>query len=255
MTAADEPAPFRVAVAPGVTPGKWVGRWVDRRPDDPIVVVPTPEAAGIAVLHEDAADVSFVRLPVDRDGVSVIPLYEEVPVVVVPTDHLLTAADEVTVADLDGLVLLGAAARVLGWADALAGLAGPAVPDEGPLEDTLALVAAGIGVAVVPQSVARAHARRDLTTRPVTDLPPTRVGLAWLEDRTTPDVEDFIGIVRGRTANSSRAPLTGRPAPDAVAPAAATPERRRGGDGGRPARPGPPGRGRSQPRGRRGRRG
>jgi hypothetical protein len=30
------------------------------------------------------------------------------------------------------------------------------------------------------------------------------VALAWLRDRTTPDVEAFVGVVRGRTARSSR---------------------------------------------------
>jgi len=30
------------------------------------------------------------------------------------------------------------------------------------------------------------------------------VALAWRADRTTPLVEAFVGIVRGRTANSSR---------------------------------------------------
>jgi hypothetical protein len=40
--------------------------------------------------------------------------------------------------------------------------------------------------------------------RPVTDAPVTEIALAWLTDRTTPDVDEFIGIVRGRTAASSR---------------------------------------------------
>ena len=53
-------------------------------------------------------------------------------------------------------------------------------------------------------SVARLHARKDVTYRPVSDLPPTTVGLAWLVDNDDPRVQTFIGIVRGRSVNSSR---------------------------------------------------
>ncbi|MFE7934556.1 hypothetical protein ACFU6S_38735, partial [Streptomyces sp. NPDC057456] len=64
--------------------------------------------------------------------------------------------------------------------------------------------AANIGVLVVPQSLARLHHRKDLTYRTVVDAPRSDIGLAWPEDATTELVEDFIGIVRGRTVNSTR---------------------------------------------------
>jgi hypothetical protein len=57
---------------------------------------------------------------------------------------------------------------------------------------------------VVPLSVARTHSRRDLIHRPVTDAEPTKIALAWLVDNPNELIEEFIGIVRGRTANSSR---------------------------------------------------
>jgi hypothetical protein len=76
--------------------------------------------------------------------------------------------------------------------------------------DAIELVAAGIGLLVVPQSLARLHHRRDLTYRPVADAPASEVALSWPEDRHTDLVEEFIGIVRGRTVNSTR----GRPRQD-----------------------------------------
>ena len=93
------------------------------------------------------------------------------------------------------------------------------------------LVAANVGVAVMPQSVARALSRRDVVARPIDDGEETRVALAWATDRTTADVEEFIGIVRGRTANSSRGeptPKTPKPPrkPKAVQPRAKRPRRR-----------------------------
>ena len=65
-------------------------------------------------------------------------------------------------------------------------------------------------------SVARLHHRKDLTYRPVPDAEPYPVHLVWLRT-PTPDtvqgekddefevlIQDFIGIVRGRTASSNR---------------------------------------------------
>ena len=59
-------------------------------------------------------------------------------------------------------------------------------------------------VLAVPLSVARAHSRRDMVHRPVTDAPATTVALVWRTDADNPWIDEFIGIVRGRTANSSR---------------------------------------------------
>lgn len=63
---------------------------------------------------------------------------------------------------------------------------------------------ASLGLEVVPQSVARERSRRDLVARPVTDAPDTGIGLAWLPSAQHPLIDVFVGIVRGRTANSSR---------------------------------------------------
>ncbi len=88
----------------------------------------------------------------------------------------------------------------------------PAFERPATTADAVQLVAAGTGLLVVPQSLARLHDRRDLTYRPVTDAPQSQVALAWPTDATTDLVEDFIGIVRGRTANSSRGRTPASPA-------------------------------------------
>jgi len=68
-------------------------------------------------------------------------------------------------------------------------------------------VAAGVGLLVVPQSLARLYHRRDLRYRTVTDAPQSSVALSWPRDGHSDLVEEMIGIVRGRTVNSTR----GRP--------------------------------------------
>ncbi len=71
-------------------------------------------------------------------------------------------------------------------------------------EQAIATVAAGVGIVIVPMSLARLHRRKDTAYRPLRDAPVSTVALAWPTERTTPAVEAFVGIVRGRTPNSSR---------------------------------------------------
>jgi hypothetical protein len=53
-------------------------------------------------------------------------------------------------------------------------------------------------------SLARLHRRKDTAYRLLRGVPVSTVALAWPAVRTTPAVEVFVGIVRGRTTNSSR---------------------------------------------------
>ncbi|MGW3017932.1 LysR family substrate-binding domain-containing protein [Streptomyces longwoodensis] len=197
---ADSPT-FRLAYVPGVMPAKWVRVWGERHPDTPLTLLQATAAEAPVLLRDGSADAALVRLPVDRTVFSAIPLYTETTVVVAPKDHLVTAADEVTLDDLADEVVLHPLDDVLGW-DRLPGE--PAFERPATTADAIELVAAGIGVLIVPQSLARLHHRRDLTFRPLTDAPQSGVALSWPEEATTDLVEDFIGIVRGRTVNSTR---------------------------------------------------
>ncbi|WP_433517116.1 LysR family substrate-binding domain-containing protein [Nonomuraea sp. CA-143628] len=163
----------------------------------------------VGLLRDGGADAGFVRLPIDRDGLSVIPLYVETTVVVVPKDHAVTAADEVSLADLTDDEVLHPLDDTIEWT---ARPGQPAFTRPPTTANAVELVAAGTGLLLVPQSLARLHHRRDVTYRPVTDAPQSQVALAWPKDATTDLVEDFIGIVRGRTANSSRGRTPASPA-------------------------------------------
>jgi len=201
VTGSAVPPSFRLAYVPGVTPTKWVRIWEERLPDLPLVLVTVPAAEAADLLRGLGADAGFVRLPVDRTDLSAIPLYTETTVVVIPKDHVVAAVDEVAVADLADETVLHPLDDTLDW-ERPPGR--PALERPASTADAVELVAAGVGILVVPQSLARLHHRRDLTYRPVTDAPQSRVALSWREDTTTDQVDDFIGIVRGRTVNSTR---------------------------------------------------
>ncbi|MEV8376171.1 LysR family transcriptional regulator substrate-binding protein [Kribbella sp. NPDC056861] len=192
---------FRLAYVPGVTPTKWVRIWNERLPRVPLELIPVPAAEAADVVRAGEAEAALLRLPIDRTGLHAIAMYTETTVVVVPKDHLVTAADEVTAADLADDVVLRPLDDMLAWEQL------PGHPfAERPATTALAieLVAAGVGLLVVPQSLARLHHRKDLTYRTIVDAPESSVVLSWPEGEPTELMEQFIGIVRGRTANSSR---------------------------------------------------
>ena len=152
-------------------------------------------------MRTGSVDVALLRLPTDTSALAVIPLYEETAVAVLPTDHLLGAADVLTSADLDGEPILLPLDDVVAWVDA------PGAVIEHRPETTSAaveLVAAGLGALIVPESLARLYHRRDLTYRPIADAPRCAVALAFRKGQQSPLIEDFVGIVRGRKPGSSR---------------------------------------------------
>lgn len=201
MTSSEASPSFRLAYVPGVTPTKWVRIWNERLPDVPLTLIPVPATEACALLRDGGADAGFLRLPVDGTDLAAIPLYTETTVVVVPKDHLVTAVDEVAAEDLADEIVLHPLDETLDW-ERRPGV--PAKERPATTADAIELVAAGVGLLVVPQSLARLHHRKDLTYRPVSDAPASRVALSWPQEETTDLVEDFIGIVRGRTVNSTR---------------------------------------------------
>ncbi|KAB2971408.1 LysR family transcriptional regulator [Streptomyces sp. SS1-1] len=228
MTGSAAPSSFRLAYVPGVTPAKWVRIWNERFPDVPLTLHAATAAEAPALLRDGGADAGFVRLPVDREFFSAIPLYTEATVVVVPKDHVISAVDEVTLEDLADEVVFHPLDDVLGWErpPGRPGFERPATT-----ADAVELVAANVGLLVVPQSLARLHHRKDLTYRTLADAPQSNVALSWPQEATTDLVEDFIGVVRGRTVNSTRGRTTSQ------APAAKEqPRRKRPETGGGAAR-------------------
>ncbi|WP_454196125.1 LysR family transcriptional regulator [Nocardia sp. Marseille-Q1738] len=211
-SAADEQpqagAVLRVGFVPGVTVSKWTRIWGERFPETPLEVIALAQADQEVALRGGQVDMCFVRLPIDREGMSAVPLYREVPVAVVQKEHPISVFDEVRMADLADEHL-----QDTSDVDTVAG--------------ALELVAAAGGAAIVPHSLARLHHRRDLVYRTLVDVPETEIALAWPTDGTTDLVEEFIGVVRGRSERSSRAPARAKnPEPQKKSPA----ERR----GGRP---------------------
>ena len=157
------------------------------------------------------------REPASADGEKYhsIRLYEELPVVILPVDHVLTVLDEVPVEELAEEFLLQPASDIPAYEEvsrAWRESAGRIVPEDLTDKETIELVAAGVGLYIVPMSIARFYHRKDLTYRPVAGLDLYPVHLVWprapkgepRSEELEALLQDFIGIVRGRTATSER---------------------------------------------------
>ena len=173
-----------------------------------------------AVPENPFAHMSIVRPdrePASADGEKYhsIRLYEELPVVILPVDHVLTVLDEVPVEELAEEFLLQPASDIPAYEEvsrAWRENAGRIVPEGLTDKETIELVAAGVGLYIVPMSIARFYHRKDLTYRPVAGLDLYPVHLVWprapkgepRSEELEALLQDFIGIVRGRTATSER---------------------------------------------------
>ncbi|MDX8030640.1 LysR substrate-binding domain-containing protein [Lentzea sp. BCCO 10_0856] len=195
---------FTLAYVPGVTPGKWARVWEERLPETPLHLVQVTAAEAAGKVRAGEADAALLRLPGDREDLHAIPLYTETTVVVFPKDHEFAAADELSLEDLAQHVLWQPLDDTLEW-DSVPGQ--PPVERPGTTADAIQIVAAGVGVLVVPQSLARLHHRKDLKHVPLIDAPQSRVALSFpIRDENPELIEHLIGIVRGRTVNSTRGP-------------------------------------------------
>lgn len=191
---------FRVGYVPGVMPGKWDRIWSERT-RQPLELVQTEVTDQLERLRDGSLHMCLVRgeagRDIDKAEFHVIALYREQPVVVAGTEHPVAAYEEIEVVEL---------------ADEYDVLA------ENPgLETRLAIetVVAGTGIVIVPMSLARLHHRKDAVWVPVHGVEEYPVGLAWLKEpppgldeveraAREESVQRFIGVVRGRTVNSSR---------------------------------------------------
>ena len=189
---------LRIGFVTGATPDKWARHWRDRR-REPLELVPVTEADQLEGVLDGSLDMAIVRLPVDRDGLHCVRLYDEVQVAVASREHVLAAADEeVETADLVDEQLVRP--HVSGWLPEAEQLEWPPMTDQEAIET----VAAGTGIVILPMSVARLHQRKDVVSRVVSDLDPTTIALVWRLERDDDVTQAFVGVTKGRTANTSR---------------------------------------------------
>ncbi|QNQ89948.1 LysR family transcriptional regulator [Corynebacterium poyangense] len=184
-----------LAFVTGTQPDKWVRRYRDRTSHGPLSYHSDDDP--LVLLTQRKVDAVLCRLPdsrINQDECFVVELYEEQPGVAVPKDSVFGEA-AVAVTDHD------IADEICHYQP----VSGQPV-DIGAIRTGLQIVAANVGVVLGPRPVLQL-----LSGKKIVDLefcapswPATRVALVWWKDRDAPDIQDLVGIMKGRRPSSSR---------------------------------------------------
>jgi len=153
-----------------------------------------------AGLADGTSDVAFVWLPISADFATRV-LIREARWVALPASHRFADRPEIPFTDLldEPFVALPAAAGPLRdfWLAADARSRPPLVAAEATAADeVLELVSAGVGVALIAEGNTHLYKRPDLIFRPVPDLTPAELAVAWRPDDPRPAVQLFVDSIR-----------------------------------------------------------
>jgi DNA-binding transcriptional LysR family regulator len=221
---------FTVGFMPGIIVTPAVRLLGEQFPGLKVDVVRTAWDDQVQMVHDGRVDASFVRLPVPRRGLTVIPLFCEPRVVALPASHYLADRKLVMVADLVPLDLMQDPDAVPEWRDLVA-VSRPSaltldrvgLPTPHTVEEKLEHVAAERGIVVLPESTAMFYTRPDVVYRYVADLPPGEVALAFEARRSSPQLEVLAGTAAelfARESGRGVAPSAGEAAEVSAAPLA-----------------------------------
>jgi DNA-binding transcriptional LysR family regulator len=179
-------------------------RFSDGRPEVAIRLREMTPDGLVEALHRGSLDVVFLHLPLDDPLLDHIVIMREPFVVALPADHPLGAGEIVDIRALQDEAFVtpakhripGLYAQVIGICGA-AGFAPRAVQDDVWLVQTMvALVAAGVGVALVPES-SRAGERAGVVYRTLQTQSPHEVELAgvWRRGARSAVLDAFVGLL------------------------------------------------------------
>jgi DNA-binding transcriptional LysR family regulator len=171
---------------------------------------------------DGSVSIAFTRLLPGQTELEVEVLTQEPRLVALASTHPLASRRELTFADLrDESFVTNPIALQDGppprWLaeQRRHGLAGRVAAQATSLQEILALVAAGRGVCLLPQAVARHHSFSGVAFVPISDADPAIVSLAWRPGPLRPEVKAFIEVSR-RTAiakpGAAAGSVVGKPA-------------------------------------------
>lgn len=152
-------------------------------------------------LAERSLDVGVLRPPVGHEGIAHRTIAHEPLVAAVPETHRLSGEDVIRIEQLrhEDFIMYGAAlGSVVDDAVVRSCLAAGFHPHRAyevtETSAALALVAAGLGIAVLPDSI-RFAPREGVLCRTVEDALPVRLDLAWREDDDAPLLRRLLDVL------------------------------------------------------------
>jgi len=173
----------------------------ERCPDVAIEIRELPPTDQVEALKRGDLDIGFVRAPLFEPLLASENIRHEKLVLALPADHRLAIRERVALsAAANEPFVFFPRARGPGFFDFLMSYCRdcgftPHIVQQAPQIDVLALVAAGFGLSILPESV-RELRRADIVLRPIIGSPTTELRLVWRSADQTPPVTRFIEVVR-----------------------------------------------------------
>ncbi|PMC65502.1 LysR family transcriptional regulator [Corynebacterium tuscaniense] len=187
---------LRIAFVTGTEPGKWFARYRETT-DHGLTELPSDDP--FALVEASEADLALMRLPDERVGepgetYHRVNLYNEAPGVAVPKDSVFAEMGE----KLPPREFTGEIINFTYSAHSL-------IDD---LRSALHIVAANVGIAYAPAPLLKILSKKQVAVVELTAQPkgmsPTEIGLVWKVSDDSDAIQDFVGVAKGRTRNSSR---------------------------------------------------
>ena len=193
-----------------------LGEFKDRHPEIETQLVECTSAQQLQLLLSGRLDIAFVRPPVRESSLQYEFLMYETLVIAMPCGHPLAAKHTIGIHDLAPLPLIVPARQVrphsykaIMRAFQAAGEEARIVLEAAEKQTMVSLVAAGIGLALVPNWVAKLQVPgvvyRPLCLETSMEGPESALGLAWSEDLRSGPRQMFVDLVHSSFARRNAA--------------------------------------------------
>ncbi len=175
----------------------------ERYPGVTLVLEEATTGGGLAALREKRMHLCFLRLPIRDEKLAIETILKESLIVALPEGHRLSSRHKVPMAQLaDEPFVLFPRSHGPGFYDQIvafchqAGFSPRVVQEASQMQTILSLVAAGIGVALIPESVQNLRTDR-IVYRPLQERTQvTGLAIAWLRASTSPLTDHFVAVAR-----------------------------------------------------------
>ncbi|WP_042461982.1 LysR family transcriptional regulator [Neobacillus dielmonensis] len=165
--------------------------------------MPTPMQ--IEAFHRKEIDIGFVRPPVVDPLLSLLSVHQETCIAVVPKWHSLAKRASVSMSELSTERFILVEREVWSsWYDDIlskcrdAGFSPIIRQDVKEIQTAVGLVAAGLGISIVPKSTVNLHARDVAYVSIEGEAPQVKMSIAWRTDNQSTIVKQFLDTVKQR---------------------------------------------------------
>lgn len=167
-------------------------------PDVQVHLFEMATPAQIQALREEEIDIGVLRPPVHSDALCTEIVSISPCMLAVPKQHPLTEKDNIVLSDLNLYPFVMLSRKT--WAglyNEILALCNPIIQQEAlEFQTVIGLVAAGLGIAVVPQSAMNLHTQHVVYLDLNNQLPSASMGVSWRRNNQSPLVKAFIEIAK-----------------------------------------------------------